>query len=93
MHGFRDNEVFLLTGYDGMVIPPPRGALKRLFMTDSERANDFLIVFHSNFFSVMNGFRDNEVLFQAGYDVIVISPLGESFDILFWLVIALCDQF
>jgi len=24
----------------------------------------------------MHGFRDNEVLLQAGYDVIVISPLG-----------------
>jgi len=74
----------------------------------------------------MHGFRDNEVLLKAGYDVIVISPLGgrftqvllkkseratqvsyswfidtfrvsltvsELFDILFWLVIALCDQF
>jgi len=25
---------------------------------------------------VMHGFRDNEVLLQAGYDVIVISPPG-----------------
>jgi len=24
----------------------------------------------------MHGFRDNEVLLQAGYDAIVISPLG-----------------
>jgi len=24
----------------------------------------------------MHGFRDNEVLLQAGYDVIVISPKG-----------------
>jgi len=24
----------------------------------------------------MHGFQDNEVLLQAGYDVIVISPLG-----------------
>jgi len=24
----------------------------------------------------MHGFRDNEVLFQAGFDVIVISPPG-----------------
>jgi len=24
----------------------------------------------------MHGFRDNEVLLQGGYDVIVISPLG-----------------
>jgi len=38
--------------------------------------NDFLIVFHSNFLSGMHGLRDNEVLLQAGYDVIVISPPG-----------------
>jgi len=25
---------------------------------------------------VMHGFRDNEVLLQAGYDVMVIYPLG-----------------
>jgi len=31
-----------------------------------------MIVIHSNFFSDMHGFRDNEVLLQAGYDVIVI---------------------
>jgi len=28
------------------------------------------------FLFVMHGFRDNEVLLQAGYAVIVISPLG-----------------
>jgi len=44
-------------------------------MTDSERDHDFLIVFHFNFFSGMHGFQDNEVLFQTGYGVIVISPL------------------
>jgi len=37
---------------------------------------NFLIVFHSNFLSVMHGFRDNEVLLQARYGIIVISPLG-----------------
>jgi len=30
--------------------------------------------FLSNFLSGMHGYRDNEVLLQAGYDVIVISP-------------------
>jgi len=29
----------------------------------------------------MHGFRDNEVVLQAGYDVIVISPLGALQDI------------
>jgi len=37
---------------------------------------DFLIAFYSYFLSVMHGFWDNEVLLQAGYDVIVISPPG-----------------
>jgi len=30
-------------------------------------------VFNINFLSGMHGFRDNEVLLQGGYDVIVIS--------------------
>jgi len=37
-----------------------------------------MIVIHSNFISAMHGFRYNEVLFQAGYDVIVISPPGDA---------------
>jgi len=32
-------------------------------------------VFNSNFLSAMHGFQDKEVLLQAGFDVIVISPL------------------
>jgi len=31
---------------------------------------------HSNFSSVKHGFPDNEVLLQAGYDVILISLLA-----------------
>jgi len=40
--------------------------------------HDFLIAFHSNFLSAigLHGFRDNKVLLQAGYDVIMISPPG-----------------
>jgi len=46
-----------------------------------------MIVIHSNFLSVMYGFRDNEVLLQAGYDVIVISPpRGASGDFL-WRIL------
>jgi len=42
---------------------------------------DILIAFHGNFLSGMHGFRENEVLVQAGYDVIVISlPGGASGD-------------
>jgi len=40
--------------------------------------SDFLIASHSNFLSGMNCFRDNEVLLQAGFDVIVISPPGSA---------------
>jgi len=48
-----------------------------MVMTDSEGATmTSLIVSHSNFLSGMHGFRDNEVLLQAGYEVIVISPPG-----------------
>jgi len=32
-------------------------------------------VFHVNFLSGMHGFRDNEVLLEGGYNVIVISSL------------------
>jgi len=32
---------------------------------------DLPIVIHSNFLSVMHGLRDNEILLQAEYDVIV----------------------
>jgi len=40
-----------------------------------------MIVIHSNFLYAMDGFRDNEVLLQAGYDVIIISlPMGASGD-------------
>jgi len=40
-----------------------------------------MIVIHTNFLSGMHGFRDNKVLLQAGYDIIVISPLeGASRD-------------
>jgi len=35
-----------------------------------------MIVIHSNFLYAMHGFRDNEVLLQTGYDVIVRPPPG-----------------
>jgi len=38
--------------------------------------HNFLIACHSYFLSGLHGFRDNEVLLQAGYDVFVISPPG-----------------
>jgi len=39
-----------------------------------------MIVIHSNFVSEMRGFRGNEVLLPAVYDVIVISPPGGASD-------------
>jgi len=38
--------------------------------------HDFVRTFHSNFSSGMRCFRDNDVLLQAGYDVIVIILAG-----------------
>jgi len=57
-----------------------QGALHALFHDVFWKSDhNFRIMFHSNFLSGMLGFRDNEVLLQAGYDVIVISlPLGAS---------------
>jgi len=76
MHGFRDNEGLLQAGYDVIVSPPP-GALQAIFYHGIRKSDyDFLIAFHNNFLSGMHGFRDNEVLLQAGYDIIVISLLG-----------------
>jgi len=45
-------------------------------MTDSESDHDFQKAFYSNSRYWMHGFRDNDVLLQAGYNVIVIFPLG-----------------
>jgi len=41
-----------------------------------ESDHDFLTAFHSKLLSGTPGFRDNEILLQAGYDVIMISPPG-----------------
>jgi len=73
-HGFRDNE-FYCKADNIIVISPLGGAsgdfLWRIWKSD----HDLLIVFPINFFSGMHGFRDNKVLLQGEYDVIVISPL------------------
>jgi len=54
-----------------------QGALTANFRDGFRKTDhDFLIAFHTNFLSRMHGFRDNEVLLQAGYDIMVISPLG-----------------
>jgi len=54
-----------------------QGALHAIFHDGFWKSDhEFLIAFHSNFLSGLYGFRDNEVLLQAGYDVIAISPPG-----------------
>jgi len=73
------NKVLLQTGYDVIVISPPGVAHAILRDGFWKSDYDFLIAYHSNFLSVMHGFRDNEVLLQAGYDVVVILPLGGRF--------------
>jgi len=40
--------------------------------------HDFQIAFHSKFLSGIHGFRDNKVLLQARYDVIMIFPPGDA---------------
>ena len=47
----------------------------------------FLLVFNSNFISIMRRFRDNDVFLKTGKNVMVISSLGgtlQSFDDRFW---------
>jgi len=76
MHGFWDNEVYCQPDMTSSWFLC-QGVLQAIFHDGFWKSDhDFLIVFHSNFLSAMHGFRDNEVLLQAGYDVIVISPLG-----------------
>jgi len=38
--------------------------------------HDFQLMIHCNFIATMHSFRDKEVLLQAGYDVIMISPMA-----------------
>jgi len=82
MHGFRDNEVLFQTGYDVIVISSPGGASGDFHDGFWTSEHDFLIVIHNNVLAAMLGFRDHEVLLQAGYDVIVTSsPGGASGDV------------
>jgi len=54
-----------------------QGALHAIFLDGFWKSDyDFLIAFYSNLLSLMHGFRDNDAILQAGYDVIVISPPG-----------------
>jgi len=76
MHGLRDNEVLLPKDMTSSSVLR-QGALHAIFYDGFWKSDhDFQIVLHSNFLSAMHGFRVNDVLLQAGYVVIVISPPG-----------------
>jgi len=65
-----------------------QGALNAIFHDWFWKSDhDLLIVFYDNFSSGMHGFRDNEVLLQGGYDVIVISPLGGASGEFSWRIL------
>jgi len=88
MHGFRHNEVSLQAGYDVIVISTLEEALPATFYDGIWKNDyDFLLMCHSNFLSVLHGFRGNEVLLQAGYDVMVISPLGGASGDFSWRIL------
>ena len=70
---FRDNDVFLQTGNDDMVLYP-QGALYS-DSNDIFRQAGFLVVFHRNFSSIIHRLRDNEVFMRIENDAINISPL------------------
>jgi len=60
-----------------IIVSPPHGGAARTYYDGFLKSDrDFMIVIHSNFLSAMHIFRVNEVLLQAGYDVIVIFPPG-----------------
>jgi len=57
-----------------------QGALRVIFQDGFWKTDqDLMIAIHSNILAAMHGIRDNEVLLQAGYYVIVISPPGGAF--------------
>jgi len=65
-----------------------QGALYAIYMTGFWKSDhDFLIAFQSNFLCGMHGFPDNEVLLQAGHDVIVISPPGVALRYFAWRIL------
>jgi len=51
------------------------GRFTRFFMTDFKKCDDdFLVLIRISVLSAMHGFRNNEVLFPTGHDVIVSPP-------------------
>jgi len=87
LHGFWDNKVFCKPDMTSSLFLR-QGALSANFHDGFWKSdNNFLIVLHSKFLFEMRGLRDNEVLLQARYDVIVISPLGGTSGELSWRIL------
>ena len=76
LHSFRDIEVFLQTENDVIDISPQGALCKNLNDGIRKGDNDFLLVFNSNFISIMHRFCDNDVFLQTENDVMVLYPLG-----------------
>jgi len=65
-----------------------QGALHAIFLEGFWKSDhEFLIASLSDFLSGMHGFRDNEVLLHAGYDVVVISPPGVASRYFTWRIL------
>jgi len=73
MHSFRDNEVLLPPDMTSSWFLRQWSIYANLHDGLWNSDHDFLIAFHSNFLSAMHDFRDNDVLLQTGYYVIMIS--------------------
>jgi len=87
MQGFQDTRFYCQLDMTSSSVLR-QGALCALFHDGFWKIyHDILIMSHSNFLSGMHGFGNNEVLLQAGYDVIVISPPGGASRDLSWRIL------
>jgi len=88
MHGFRDNEVVLPRKDMTASSVPRQGAFHAMFHDGFWKSDhDFLIVIHGDCISAIHGFRDNEALLQAEYDVIMSSPSGGASHYFIWRIL------
>ena len=54
----------------------PLGGAVYSFQRRNFKGQLWLLVFNSNFISIMHRFRENDVFLQLGNDVMVLYPLG-----------------
>ena len=84
---FRDNDVFLLTGTDDMM-QKPLGALHTVSNDGCWKSDHgFLLAFNSNFISIMQRFRKNDVFLLTGNYVMVIFQLGGAVHNFRWWIL------